>query len=131
MLDLAYDRMPSNDELLSATKMVVKLFYHWNLTEKEQQALLNNVSRSQLQKFKRGNAHITTRDSIERLGNLLGIHKSLRILFSDKSNRDLVYKWIKARNVRLQGLSPLQVMLDKGYRGIEQVRLLTDFLRGQ
>ena len=122
---------PDTEQLVSVTKMVTQLFEHWNISDKEQCELLGDVSKAQLHKFKNGQSHIKGRDAIERVANLLGIHKSLRLLFPHPSNRKLVYCWIKSRNERLQGLTPLQIMLDKGYRGIEQIRLLTDYLRGQ
>jgi preprotein translocase subunit SecB len=81
-----------------------------------------------LNKFKNGKAHISGRDTIERVGNLLGIHKSLRILYP--YNRAVVYTWIKAKNKKLHNLTPLEVMLSEGYIGIAQVRKLTDYMRG-
>ncbi|MGQ3887565.1 MbcA/ParS/Xre antitoxin family protein [Legionella sp. CNM-1927-20] len=116
------------DTLKRNTANIVQLFKHWDLKVDEQCNLLGGISPQQLNNFQNGKAHISGRDTIERVGNLLGIHKSLRILYP--YNRAVVYKWIKARNKRLHNLTPLEVMLSEGYIGIAQVRKLTDYMRG-
>lgn len=116
------------DNLKRNTENVVKLFKHWDIKIDEQCNLLGGISPQQLNKFKHGKAHISGRDTLERVGNLLGIHKSLRILYP--YNRAVVYKWIKARNKILHNLTPLEVMLSEGYIGIAQIRKLTDYMRG-
>ena len=117
------------DDLKRNTTNVIQLFKHWDLKVDEQCSLLGGISPQQLNKFKNGKAHISGRDTIERVGNLLGIHKSLRILYPH--NRSVVYKWVKARNKTLHNLTPLEIMLTEGYIGIAQVRKLTDFMRGR
>ena len=116
------------DALKRNTENVIQLFKLWGLKVDEQCNLLGGISPQQLNKFKHGKAHISGRDTIERVGNLLGIHKSLRILYPH--NRNVVYQWIKARNKRLHNLSPLEIMLNAGYLGIAQIRKLTDYMRG-
>ncbi|WP_419418422.1 hypothetical protein ACNVED_07605 [Legionella sp. D16C41] len=116
------------DNLKRNTANIIQLFKHWDLKVDEQCNLLGGISPQQLNKFKNGKAHISGRDTIERVGNLLGIHKSLRILYP--YNRTVVYKWVKARNKKLHNLTPLEIMLSEGYIGIAQVRKLTDYMRG-
>lgn len=119
----------SEDILRRNTQNVIALFNHWQLKNDEECNLLGGVSAAQLAKFKKGTAHITGRDTIERVGNLLGIHKSLRILYP--YNKEIVYQWVKGRNRKLHNLRPLDIMLEQGYLGIAQIRRLTDFMRGQ
>ncbi|KTD21451.1 hypothetical protein [Legionella israelensis] len=119
----------TDDILKRNTKNVIALFQHWKLKNEEECSLLGGISPAQLAKYKKGTAIIHGRDTIERVGNLLGIHKNLRILYP--YNREVVYKWIKARNHKLHNLAPLEVMLEHGYMGIAQIRRFTDFLRGQ
>ncbi|WP_131783374.1 antitoxin Xre/MbcA/ParS toxin-binding domain-containing protein [Legionella gresilensis] len=116
------------DNLKRNTANIIQLFKHWDLKVDEQCNLLGGISPQQLNNFQNGKAHISGRDTIERVGNLLGIHKSLRILYP--YNRAVVYRWIKARNKKLHNLTPLEVMLSQGYIGIAQVRKLTDYMRG-
>lgn len=118
-----------DDVLKRNTKNVIVLFKHWQLKNDEERNLLGGISAAQLAKFKNGKAYISGRDTIERVGNLLGIHKSLRILYP--YNRDVVYQWVKARNRKLHNLSPLDLMLEHGYLGIAQVRRFTDHMRGK
>lgn len=116
------------DNLSRNTANVIQLFKLWELTVDEQCNLLGGISPQQLNKFQKNTARISGRDTIERVGNLLGIHKCLRILYP--YNKPVVYKWVKARNKKLHNLTPLDVMLSEGYIGIAQIRKLTDFMRG-
>ena len=110
------------------TENIIQLFNRWELKVEDQCCLLGGISPQQLNKFKNGKAHISGRDTVERVGNLLGIHKSLRILYP--YNHKVVYQWVKARNKRLHNLTPLEIMLNDGYIGIAQIRKLTDYMRG-
>lgn len=116
------------DNLKRNTANVIQLFKLWELSVEEQCNLLGGISPQQLNKFQKNTARISGRDTIERVGNLLGIHKSLRILYP--YNKAVVYKWINARNKKLHNLTPLEVMLSEGYIGIAQIRKLTDYMRG-
>jgi hypothetical protein len=116
------------DKLIRNTANIIQLFKHWDLKIEEQCNLLGGISPQQLHKFKNGKAHISGRDTLERVGNLLGIHKSLRILYP--YNKSVVYQWIKAKNKKLHNLSPLEIMLSEGYIGIAQIRKLSDHMRG-
>ncbi len=119
-----------SDELLKRnTRNVIALFEHWGLKNEEECHLFGGISLAQLAKYKKGTAFISGRDTIERVGHLLGIHKNLRILYPH--NREVVYRWVKGRNLSLHNLSPLDIMLEYGYLGIAQVRRFTDHMRGQ
>jgi len=74
--------------------MVTKLLDHWSLTTAEQaEALgLSAASRSTLGRYRSGEPLADNRDLLDRAGHLLGIHKSLRILFPH--DRDLAYRWM-------------------------------------
>jgi hypothetical protein len=110
-----------NEDILKRnTRNVVALFEHWGLKNDEICNLLGG---------KKGTAAVSGRDTIERVGNLLGLHKNLRILYP--YNREVVYQWIKGRNLKLDNLTPLDIMLEYGYLGIAQIRRLTDYMRGQ
>ena len=119
-----------DDQVLKRnTRNAIALFQHWGLKNDEECNLFGGISPAQLAKFKKGTAFISSRDTIERVGNLLGIHKNLRILYP--YNRDIVYQWIKGRNLKLHNVSPLDIMLEYGYIGIAQIRRFTDHIRGQ
>lgn len=121
----------SDEELRALTKMIMKLFELWELNTQEQLELLGHHpnSRSNLTRYRDGHAFSSNRDLMERVGNLLGIHKSLRIIFPH--NRDLVYQWPKAPNKIFDNKTPIQIMQEYGFMGLVLVRTYLDKVRGQ
>ena len=113
------------------SKMIVGLFDHWKLPPADQAALLglSPASRSTLARYRRGEPLADSADLLARAGHLLGIHKSLRIIFPH--DRDLAYRWIAAPNRRFEGATPLEVIRRYGYEGILAVRRYLDFERGR
>jgi len=111
-------------------RMVLALFDHWQLSTPEQAALLglSPDNRATIARYRRGEPLGESRDLIERAGHLLGIHKSLRILFPH--DRDLAYSWVRAPNRRL-GARPLEIMIARGFEGLLAVRRYLDFERGR
>ena len=111
-------------------RMVLALFDCWGLATAEQAALLglSPDNRATIARYRRGEPFGESRDLIERAGHLLGIHKSLRILFPH--DRDLAYGWVKAPNRRL-GAPPLEIMIARGFEGLIAVRRYLDFERGR
>ena len=87
-------------------KMVSQLFQHWGLATAEQAALLglSEDNRSTLARYRRGEPLADSRDLLDRVGCLLGIHKSLRLLFPH--DRDLAYRWMTQPNRRLGARNP-------------------------
>jgi hypothetical protein len=110
--------------------MVTKLLDHWQLSAAEQAEVLglSAASRSTLARYRGGEPLADSRDLLDRAGHLLGIHKSLRLLFPH--DRDLAYRWIKQPNRRLGG-RPLDLVLEHGFEGLLAVRRYLDFQRGQ
>jgi hypothetical protein len=82
-----------------------------------------------INRYRKGEPLADSRDLMDRVKNLLAIHRSLRILFP--GNRDLVYKWINLPNMNFTGKSPLAVMRDEGFLGLLMVRRYLDFERGR
>jgi hypothetical protein len=111
-------------------RLVLALFDRWELSTAEQAALLglSPDNRATIARYRRGEPLGESRDLIERAGHLLGIHKSLRILFPH--DRDLAYRWVKAPNRRL-GAPPLEIMIARGFEGLLAVRRYLDFERGR
>ena len=68
-----------------------------------------------------------SRDGRARLSNLMGIHKALRIIFSEATRG---YAWIRAANGALGGASALDVMLEGELTDIMRVRRYLDAERG-
>ena len=65
---------------------------------------------------------------LDRIGWLLSIHKSLRLLYP--RNENIRYSWVKRRNQILDSRTPLEVMKKQGLIGIARVSRYLDHLRG-
>jgi hypothetical protein len=63
--------------------MLMKLFDHWKLSTEEQLDALgfSVTNRAALARYRRGEPISGSRDTLERAGHLLAIHKNLRLLF--------------------------------------------------
>jgi hypothetical protein len=118
------------DERRKLAKMVTRLFELWKLSTAEQLELLglSRTSRSQLSKYRNGGALPSSRDMLDRIGWLLSIHKSLRLLYP--RNENIRYTWVNRQNQMLNEQRPLDVMKEKGLIGIASVARYLDFLRG-
>jgi hypothetical protein len=122
--------LEGTDERKKLAKMVTRLFELWNLSTADQLELLglSRTSRSQLSKYRRGGAIPSSRDMLDRIGWLLSIHKSLRLLYP--RNENIRYTWINRQNRMLNEQKPLDVMKNQGLIGIASVARYLDFLRG-
>ena len=111
-------------------RMVTRLFELWNLSTADQLELLglSPTSRAQISKYRNGGAVPSSRDMLDRIGWLLSIHKSLRLLYP--RNENIRYTWIKRRNRILEDQRPLEIMKYQGLIGIARVARYLDFLRG-
>ena len=113
-------------------RVLAALFARWELPGDAQLALLglSPESRKLLAQYRRGERALpNTRDTLDRAGYLLGIHKGLRLLFPE--DEALRYGWIRRRNRLLDGRTPLDVMLEEGLVGLARVARFVDFQRGQ
>lgn len=120
----------SRDSRARLAAMVTQLLEHWKLGAAEQAAVLglSTASRSTLARYREGEPLADSRDLLDRAGHLLGIHKSLRILFP--YDRDLAYGWMTQFNRRL-GARPVDLVIEHGFEGLLALRRYLDFQRGQ
>jgi hypothetical protein len=131
---LAPQRTPvdldSRDARIRLAGLVMRLLDHWQLSAAEQAQLLglSAGSRSTLARYRNGEPLADSRDLVDRAGHLLGIHKSLRLLFPH--DRDLAYRWMTQPNLRF-GARPVDVIAKRGFEGLLAVRRYLDFQRGQ
>lgn len=115
------------------TEAYFNLTRHWGLTRKEESLLLGwdyASKRATMDALRKGKSVIDAdQDKIERLTDLINIHKSLRILFPDPSDRPRVYEWVKMKRERFGGYSALDIMLSEGKTGIHAIRRYLDHER--
>ncbi len=106
------------------------IFRLWKLTGREQMTLLGLTNEKTLYNWKRHpeKAQLTP-DLIERASYLLGIYKSLQILFPTQENAD---QWLTRPNDNplFNGLPPLQRLLAGQVMDLATVRQHLDAVRG-
>ena len=120
----------NSDARRKLARMVTRLFELWELPSADQLELLglSRTSRAQLSKYRKGGALPSSRDMLDRIGWLLSIHKSLRLLYP--RNENIRYTWVKRRNRILDDQRPLDIMTYQGLLGIARVARYLDYLRG-
>lgn len=98
----------------------------WRLSTEEQILLLGSPGRSTFFKWKKDGGNLPA-DTQERLSHLLGIWKSLRILFTVDERAE---EWVRRRNLYFDGASALDVMLEGSVTSLYRVRRYLDAQRG-
>lgn len=116
----------TQDEGAAMFRAVLNLFAKWELTD-EQAATLIDMPVRTYRRWKAEGPGRLSRDGRARLSNLIGIHKSLRIIFAESQR---AYTWIKAANDGFSGESALKVMLGGELTDLMRVRRYLDAERG-
>lgn len=116
-------------ERTQLARMVCTLFDHWGLKLQQQCALLGlrPGSRASIARYRQGAPLADRRDLLDRVGHLMAIHKSLRLLYPH--NRDLVYRWPTSRNGDFGNVAPVEIMIARGLVGMIEVSGYLDALR--
>ena len=122
--------LESSEARKKLARMVTRLFELWKIPTADQLELLglSRTSRAQISKYRNGGAVPSSRDMLDRIGWLLSIHKSLRLLYP--RNENIRYTWVKRRNRILDDQRPLDIMTYQGLLGIARVARYLDYLRG-
>ncbi len=112
-----------------ALRAFFRLAEAWELRAAEQRKLLGDPPESTFYKWKREGAAVLGRDVIERISYLLGVYKSLQILFPDPLQADA---WLRKPNAApmFGGQSALQRMLSGNVADLYVVRQYLDAQRG-
>lgn len=120
----------SSEGRSALAKMVIKLFQLWEIPTADQLDLLglSAKSRSLLARYAKGDALPEGRDTLDRVGWLLSIHKALRLLYPQ--NKEIRYSWVNRRNEAFGNLRPLDVMKEQGIIGLARVSRYLDYYRG-
>jgi hypothetical protein len=112
-----------------ALRTFFNLAERWNLRMADQRKLLGEPAESTFYKWKRQQDGTLSRDVLERISYLLGIWKSLQILFPDPAQADA---WLHKPNQSplFGGQSALQRMLSGNVADLYVVRQYLDAQRG-
>ena len=116
----------TQDEASAMFRAVLNLFVKWELTDEQAATLLDMPVRT-YRRWKAEGPGRMSRDGRARLSNLMGIHKALRIIFSEATRG---YAWIRSANDVFGGASALDVMLGGELTDIMRVRRYLDAERG-
>lgn len=116
----------TQQEAAAMFRAALNLFAKWELTDEQAATLLDMPVRSYRRWKAEGPGRIS-RDGRARLSNLMGIHKALRIIFSEPQRG---YAWIRTGNTAFAGASSLDVMLGGELTDITRVRRYLDAERG-
>lgn len=118
------------------TEAFFNLAQHWDLSRQEEAQLLgwnysgDSGKRGTLDPMRKGQSILPDdQDKIERVIDLINIHKSLRVLFPASGDRRQVYDWVKVKRERFGGHSALDIMLSEGKIGIHAIRRYLDYER--
>ncbi len=111
-----------DDEAAAMFRAAVNLFRLWRLTDEEAAVLIDLPTRTYA-RWKAGGIGRISRDGKARLSNLMGIHKALRLIFTEPQRG---YDWIRRPNADFGGRSALDVMLGGELTDLMRVRRLLD-----
>jgi hypothetical protein len=116
----------TDEEAAAMFRASLNLFRLWGIGD-DQAATILNLPRRTFARWKAGEVGRIGRDGKARLSNIMGIHKALKIIFSDASRG---YAWVKAPNEAFGGASALTVMLGGELTDLMRVRRYLDAERG-
>ncbi|TAL74337.1 MAG: DUF2384 domain-containing protein [Rhodanobacter sp.] len=121
--------LPADTLGAPALRSFFRLAEHWDLRVAEQRKLLGDPPESTFYKWKRERAGTLSRDTLERISYLLGIWKSLQILFPDPAQADA---WLRKPNAAgpFGGQPALARMLSGNVADLYVVRQYLDAQRG-
>ena len=116
----------TQDEAAAMFRAALNLFGKWELTDEQAATLLDMPVRT-FRRWKAEGPGRISRDGRARLSNLMGIHKALRIIFTEPQRGGA---WIRTGNSAFAGASALEVMLGGELTDIMRVRRYLDAERG-
>lgn len=127
---IAFDNGSKEIDRSKISLMLIRMFENWKLSNEEQLDVLglSTDNRAALSRYRKGEPISNSRDIMDRAGNLLAVHKNLRLLFP--KNRELAYSWMKTKNRAFHGNTPVEVIREMGFSGLLYVRSYLDRARG-
>jgi hypothetical protein len=115
----------------AALKALFNIIKHWQIRDEDARELLGGISNGayyQLKQNKGSSVKTLERDRLLRISYLIGIFKSLNILYSQR----LADQWMQLPNTNpiFAGRTPLDYILRGGTPAMDVVRRLLDARRG-
>lgn len=117
----------TQDEICAMQRAIISLFDKWNVSDVDAALILGGIATRTFRRWKDGDYGRVNRDLADRMSNLLGIHKALRVIFSDVAR---CYEWVQAKNDAFGGKSALSILKQGGMEDIVRIRRYLDAARG-
>jgi len=113
----------------AAVRLFLGMMEAWHLAVDQRRALLGDISRPTYHNWQNGKTGTLTRDQLERISLVLGIHKGLKLLFADDASAT---RWLTSpnRDLPFGGDSPLARALRGSIDDLYAVRRYIDAWRG-
>ncbi len=113
----------------TAVRLFLRVADLWRLSVDQRRALLGAISRPTYHNWQNNKIGTLTRDQLERISLVLGIHKGLKLLFSDEASAT---RWFTSpnRDLPFGGQSPLDRALRGSIDDLYAVRRYIDAWRG-
>ena len=113
----------TQDEATAMLRAAFNLFMRWQLDAQQSRRLLGCPSERTFQRWKAGDVATIPHDTVCRLGDLMGIHKALRYLFTEPQRG---YDWIRKPSPAFGGHSALDRMLQGAPADVAAIRAYLD-----
>ena len=112
-----------------ALRTFFNIAHAWQLNTTEERALLGWPASSTFHKYKSGDYGTLAFDVLTRLSLVLGIYKSLQVLYPDPPLAD---RWVRLPNSHplFGGRAPIEFIVDGDVDALFQVRRVLDGRRG-
>lgn len=114
-------------EIEAMQRAVINLLARWGVTDGDAAIILGGIASKTYRRWKDGEMGRVNRDLADRLSYLIGIHKGLRILFTDATTG---YDWMGRANRAFGGLTPLELLKRGGMGDLARLRRYLDSARG-
>ena len=113
----------------TAVKAFIGIMDTWDASIENRCAILGSITMETYQGWTEGKVRTLTQDQLERIGHVLGIYKSLCLLFSDEGGH---MRWFKSPNHEncFQGKSPFERIARGHITSLIAVRSYIDAMRG-
>jgi hypothetical protein len=113
----------------TAVRLFLRLTELWRLAVDQRRVLLGDISRPTYHNWQGGKVGTLSRDQLERISLVLGIHKGLKLLFADEASAT---RWLTSpnRDLPFGGQSPLDRALRGSIDDLYAVRRYIDAWRG-
>ena len=130
---MAVSKVQGKNKQQKINQVAMEAFF--NLMEKwgvdgvdNKRKLLGYPSEATFYNWQKGDVKTVPHDTLMRISHLMGIHKSLKMLFS--ANNDRTYAWIKKPNKALGGQSAYERMLAGEITDLAYVHQYLEAMRG-